>query len=236
MRVQCNRSETVRLAPGNFFTQHEGVTNFGSNGLTLELTLCLLPVGGWLQRTLSLPCELWFSWRTQSVQKRHRGRGYKTACVRRSLLTHLGVLLSVRITNSSARIGFSSARHHGKWSSYGRSGLLWKFPWNTRFIPEYSPIIPELCMIFSCLLFLQLCQHNPPNPTRKFNCEYSHVWLRVLECSFKVASILQFSTCEFRVESGQCIAGVCLLTLVFGTRVRYCEWYEWTILRVTLNL
>ena len=51
MRVQCNRSETVKLAPGNSFTRHEGITDFGSNRLTLELTLCLLPAGGYLQCT-----------------------------------------------------------------------------------------------------------------------------------------------------------------------------------------
>ena len=51
MRVSCNHSETVRLAPGNSFTGHEGVTDFGANGLTLELALCLLPAGGWLQCT-----------------------------------------------------------------------------------------------------------------------------------------------------------------------------------------
>ena len=85
------------------------------------------------------------------VQKRLRGRGYKTPHIRWSLFTHLGVLLSVRM--NSARIDHSSAWHHRTWSSYSKSGLLWKFPWNTRFIPEYSPIIPELSAILFCFYY-----------------------------------------------------------------------------------
>ena len=56
--------------------------------------------------------------------------------------------------------------------------------------------------------------------TRVYDCEYSRVRLRVL------ASILEFSAREFRLACGQGIARVRSLTLAFGTRVWYCEWYE----------
>ena len=56
--------------------------------------------------------------------------------------------------------------------------------------------------------------------TRVYDCEYSRVRLQVL------ASILEFSAREFRLACGQSIARLRSLTLVFGTLVWYCEWYE----------
>ena len=72
---------------------------------------------------------------------------------------------SVRNTNS-VRIANSSARRLGKWNSCSTVGQ--EYSENSigtlALFPNLVLLFPNYAQLFSCLLFIQLCRHNPPNP------------------------------------------------------------------------
>ena len=98
---------------------------------------------------------------------------------------------------------------------------LWRSMTTCLLAPTCSQGFPQIAIqhIHQSLL-TQFCDTPTKVVTYASDCEYSLVDLRVL------SSILKFNAHEFRLVCGQCIASLCLHTLVFDSRGWYCEWDE----------